>query len=583
MGKIVELSEKIANLIAAGEVVERPLNVVKELVENSIDANSSYIFVHLTESGFKKIEVLDDGEGMDESDALCAFKRHATSKLKNEQELFRIHTLGFRGEAIPSIASVSEFILKTKRENEDGVEIIVKGSKFISKKTYAMNRGTQITVSNLFYNTPARLKYLKSTTIELAYIVDIMEKLALSHPNISFKLINNKEVLLQTVNSNKLEKTICDIYGISTFKNLLYFEETIENNINFKCYVSNSSLYKSKRNSITLIVNNRIVKNNFLISEIVNAYQGFIPISKYPVCIIYISIDPLLIDVNVSPSKTEIRFSNETEIADRLKELIIKQLKLSLYNKITDQNTTKENESRILKQINSSLDSLVVKENQEEYQVQDLFNEQLFDKSEKKEDNIKKIPYLEYIGQLLGTYLLFQNEEGLYLFDQHACEEKINYENLLNKLNNLSYNESIDLIIGFNIEFTKKDALLIQSNLSQLTNMGFVLEENIFPSFIVRSIPYWLKDYDIKDVIEEVIYLFLKNKEFNVAKYKDELVKMIACKKSIKANKSLSKEEVYTLIKRLNETENPFTCPHGRPSIIKLSTYEIEKLFKRVV
>jgi DNA mismatch repair protein MutL len=416
MGKIIELNDHVRNMIAAGEVVERPLNVVKELVENSIDANSSVITINLLDSGLRKIEVIDNGDGMDEEDALKSFRRHATSKLKNEHDLYRISTLGFRGEAIPSIAAVSEFVLKTKKENTDGVEIIVKGSKFISKNTIAINKGTHISVNNLFYNTPARLKYMKSPNVELSYIVDIVEKIALSYPNISFKLTNNNQVLVQTSISNKIDKKICEIYNIETFKNMLYFEDDFDNTY-LKAFISNSNLYKSKRNDITLIVNNRIVKNTSIISRVVEAYEGFIPVSKYPICVIYIDIDPLLVDVNVSPSKTLVKFSNEEILLEKLYENIVKTLKESLYKKIVDTNE-KVDYTKIERTIKTKQE--IVNDVKEEYTLIDLFqnevettkNENIEIKNDKPEV-VKKIPYMEYIGQLMGTYLLFQNEEGL--------------------------------------------------------------------------------------------------------------------------------------------------------------------------
>ena len=326
MGKIIQLDNHLANMIAAGEVVEKPYSVVKELVENSIDANAKNITITLQDSGMTMIDVLDDGDGMSQDDALMAFKRHATSKIKNEHDLYRINSLGFRGEAIPSIASVSLFELSTNNGLTNGYKVTYKAGKMINEESVSMNKGTHIKVSNLFFNTPARLKYIKSLNTELAYITELIDKLALANKDVRFKLINNQKVLFQSNGQGNMQSLIANIYGIEAAKNLLY-KEAFCPGVEIKLYLVKSIINKSRKNDIILICNKRYVRNTNLINALIDGYKTYLPQFRYPIAVIDIKIDPLLIDVNVHPSKLEIKFSEEDVIKYTITNATIDALK----------------------------------------------------------------------------------------------------------------------------------------------------------------------------------------------------------------------------------------------------------------
>ncbi len=611
MGKITQLNTQLSNMIAAGEVVERPQSVVKELVENSIDANSKNIDVILVDSGTKLINVVDDGDGMDKEDALLAFFRHATSKIKNEYDLFRINTLGFRGEAIPSIAAVSKFSLVTN-QNGMGYEVIYNAGSKEKEGIVASNRGTNIKVSDIFYNTPARLKFLKSLSSELGSVSNLMTRFALCRPDIAFSLSNNKKTLLKTSGNNDLTRLFGEIYGFNVASNLI-FKEYESNGYKIKLVLVKPSIYRANKNEITLVVNNRYVKNNHIIQAIIDGYKTLLPVMKYPIVCMYLDIDPLLIDVNVHPSKMVIKISNEDELRDILVPLIQDSLnnialvvdykeELEVYEKqhifdIDNNDTYFNNEVKdilIEKPVISNLGEDVINAynlDEEVYNYNEpIINNDVF-KTEvpivKQDIEIKDIkrevfPNIEYIGQLHGTYLLFQNETGLYLVDQHAACERINYEKYYNILKKGS-NVSNRLLIALNIEFTKEEMLFIESNLNGFTQIGFDMELSSDNSYFIRSVPAFIDFDDIEDFIRELINDFVKDKEINIIKKRDRIAKQIACKDSIKANEYITKEAVQTLINNLRSCENGFTCPHGRPIFIRITNYELEKMFKRVM
>ena len=593
MSVIKCLDDVLANMIAAGEVVDRPASVVKELVENSIDAKATKIEVNLIESGLKMIEIIDNGIGMDKDDALLAFHRHATSKLKTKQDLYRINTLGFRGEAIPSIASVSETTMVTSQGGL-GYQVKYKAGKLIEEGSCPANKGTIMRVEKLFYNTPARLKYIKSLSIELGAITDIMDKLILANPQISFKVTNNKKVLVQTNGFNDMISLIGNVYGLETARNVK-FSESSQNGMNLKMYLIQPFINKAKRNYISLIVNGRYVRNNSLINAVIDGYETYLPIGRYPIAIINLEIDPLLIDVNVHPSKMEIKFSSEDEI----KEFITRSIK-----------KTFSVEKEIIPEIKS----------EEKYQIDDLFQniyqEKAYDNAISEvnhfiEDNIatynevktqeikieepkketidinmlpskERLPYLEYIGQFFGTYLLCQNQDGLYIIDQHAAAERIRYEYYYEHLGKVDGSNQ-PLLIPINIELTKDLLLFVNEKMDQFEKIGFIVEESGPTSICVRSIPLWINDDDIEDTAEKIINFLLDHKTLDVSKIRDSLAKSISCKGAIKANKSLNNEEISSLLENLGNCKNPFTCPHGRPTIIKFTNFEIEKMFKRIM
>ena len=580
MGKIKVMDEILANKIAAGEVIERCVSIVKELVENSIDAKSNKIRIDLINSGVTEIKVTDNGVGMDKNDALLAFSRHATSKLLDEEDLFKINSLGFRGEAIPSIASVSEFSLTTST-GDVGTHILVKGGKVIVNEPSNARCGTEIIVRKLFYNTPARLKHLSSLYTELAHISDFVNKIALSYPDISFTLTNDEKVLLNTDGKGNLLKVINNIYGIDITKKMIEVNNT-DGEYEITGYISMPEVTKSNRNSIITIVNGRIVRNQEINKCINDSYHTYKPDDRYPIVILKIEIDTSLVDVNIHPTKQDIKFSKLEELKTLISETIEETLKnIRLIPKI-------ENKEEVIFPINNTINNIkpIDYSIKEDKKVEELtlnleyIKEETNNYQEKIEK--EKVPALYPIGLVKGTYIVCQNELGMYLIDQHAANERINYEYYYYALNNS--NESIDMLIPINIELPTNEYLILKENLELLRSMNFDIEEFGINSFIIRGHPTWLpkgnEELAIRKIIELVI---MKEKNFDRLKFNDRVAMTISCKASIKANDNISLDEMEHLIEKLRNCNNPYTCPHGRPTIIFYSNYELEKLFKRAM
>ncbi len=593
MANIKIMDEDLSNKIAAGEVVEKCVSIVKELVENSIDALSNEIKIFLKESGIKEIKVVDNGIGMDKDDALLAFQRHATSKLTSISELFSINTLGFRGEAIPSIASVSEIILKTGKDNM-GTMIRIKGGKILEKKSCEAIKGTSFLVTNLFYNTPARLKYLSSLWTELANIIEYVNKMALAHPNIKFVLYNDDKELLNTDGSSNLLKVIKDIYGIDIAKKMIEIQNC-NNDYNIYGYISLPEVTKSNRNHITTLVNGRVVKNMELNRYINDSYHNFKEDSRYPIVVLNIEVDPSLIDVNIHPSKLDIKFSFFDDLKDLITKTIIDKIKnkllipkIEIHEKISSKfdNLTLNLERNIIKESDyeytTSLEQLVRVE-EKPNNIYDVKEEVLINNYIEEITNDKKLPELYVVGLLLGTYIVCQNELGLYLMDFHAAKERINYEKYLYIL---SYpnNNTIDMLVPIIIELPLNEYLIVKENMDIIDNLNITMEEFGHNSFRIKSHPTWFKEGMEEEIIRKIIELVLtKEKKFDLAIFNDRLAMSIACKKSVKANTDITIDEMERLINDLRQCNNPYNCPHGRPTIINWTKYELEKLFKRSV
>lgn len=569
MPMIIQLDEHLSNMIAAGEVVERVSSVVKELVENSLDANATEITIDLVDSGIREIKVTDNGIGMDKIDIHTCFLRHATSKIKNQYDLFRINTLGFRGEAIPSIASVSDMTIKSN-STDTGYYIHLRASKLMDEGIISLNRGTEITVSNLFFNTPARLKYLKSENVELANVCEIVDKLAIANPTVRFKLTNNKKVLLQTNGNNDMKSIIGNIYGLDAIKNMLEVENE-KNGIKIKCYLAQPIVNKSRKSAITLIINGRDVKNFSVMNSIIDGYDTYIPVGRYPLAVVFVKMDPMLIDVNVHPTKKEVRLSSE----DLLKSLITKTIKDALFkSRLIPEINIKEEKETFKNEIKTEVKKEVNYIEKMEYSKQSFLNEEI-------ETLEKRLPYLEYIGQYAGTYLIFQNESGMYLMDQHAAAERVRYEKYIEALSNPT-TITQDLLVSTIIEVTKQEKIFIDKNMVEFNKLGIKLEEAGPSSYYLRSVPVWIIGNAI-EIVEEMIKFIVESNTIDIKSIRDELAKSISCKGAIKANKNLNNDEVNALVTQLSKCKNPFTCPHGRPTIISFTKYEIEKLFLRVM
>ena len=591
MSKIHVMDEVLANKIAAGEVVEKCMNVVKELVENSIDAGSTEISIRLVDSGVKEIDVIDNGIGMDEEDAKMAFQRHATSKLKKLDDLFNIESLGFRGEALPSIASVSNVRLKTSN-GEVGTEITLSGGKDMKVNRCDLQPGTSITVSDLFYNTPVRLKYLKNLYVELSYIVEYVNKMALSYPHIKFTLTNNDKVLLQTDGKGDQLKVIYEIYGADITKKMIPIANENDDYM-IHGFISYPEVTKGNRNSITTLVNGRVIKNNELNKCIIDCYHTYIHKDRYPVIILNIEVDPILVDINIHPTKMDIKFSK----IDSLKDLLIKTVterleELTLIPEISvrDNYSVSEVHKQIVnrekkeelvddtkyEEIQLDFEVHEEKEKKKKEEKKQLEESLPFDVEEEKEERIKK---MHPIGVVMLTYIVAENEEGMYLIDQHAAAERINYEKVLKEMKEKK--PSIDLLIPIKIELRKDEFILAKERLSLLEEHGFVFDEFGFNTILVRSHPSWIPEERAEDIIRKLMDLIIEKKDFDFDQFVWRMAATTACRMSVMAGDYISIDDQEWILDNIRYCENPFTCPHGRPTIITYTKYELEKLFKR--
>lgn len=580
MNKIHIMDDVLANKIAAGEVVEKTMNVVKELVENSIDAKSTTIKIELIDSGVKKIKVTDNGVGMSREDASLAFSRHATSKLYTLDDLFNIESLGFRGEALPSIASVSKLTLKTCDKTE-GTKIFVNGGRIESIESSDLKEGTSIVVEDLFYNTPVRLKYMKNLYIELANITDYVNKMALSFPNIAFTLINNDKVLLTTDGSGDLLKVIYAIYGGQIAKKMI--EVKGENDdYSIEGYISYPEVAKTNRNNIVTFVNGRLIRNNELNRCIIECYHTYIPKDKFPIIIFNIEVDPVLIDINIHPTKMDIKFSKISDLKELVEKLIKPKLQaLTLIPNITSLELSEKTEEEI-ENYNHDFEK--------EYTVSEALTLDLdySTKEEKKEEDSNdllgeyKIKYMRPVGIVHATYIIAENEDGMFMIDQHAAQERINYERYLKAMSSEDY-KKVDLLVPISIELSNKDAIILKEHMDLFESIGFDAEEFGINTIMIRSHPYFLpKGYE-EQAIRKIIDIICEKESFSKEKFVEKTAITLSCKMAIKANDVISLEEAEVLLNTLRRTENPFTCPHGRPTIITYTKYDLEKLFKRAM
>ena len=587
MPKIKVMNENLANKIAAGEVVEKCASVVKELVENSIDANATSIRIDLLDGGLREIKITDDGVGMESEDALLAFQRHATSKLTREDDLFFINTLGFRGEALPSIASVSEVDLITCA-SDVGTHIHIKGGKLEANEPSDARKGTVITIANLFFNTPARLKYLKSEQYELANTVSFIEKLSFSYPEIKFELTNNGKTVVKTSGSNNLLKTIHEIYGLNVSSNMIEVKGSTDD-YDMYGYICKPEILKSNRNHMITIVNGRVVRNNDLNRAINDAYYTYKPDIKFPIVVLKFETDPTLIDVNIHPTKQDIKLAKQEElykmIVDTIKDKLYKELLIPkaikdepvslpstmIKNDIVEQKV--EQQAEKVEIIQTELD-FSVKEPEFEYETATkdvIINQEL------------KELVLYPVGLALGTYIIAQNEEGVYLIDQHAAQERINYDKYLKALQE-EKTTTVAPLFPINIELNSSDFLTIKENMETLTNLGFLIEEFGLNTFIIKEHPTWLKEGYEEESIHKIFDTIISiGDRFDRVKFNEHIAITLACKMSIKANTRISTEAQEEILRELVNTDNPYNCPHGRPTIIKFTIYDLEKMFKRAM
>lgn len=635
MGKIKELQTSLANKIAAGEVVERPGSVVKELLENAIDANATEINIEVEESGVASIRVVDNGTGISEDDLDLVFHRHATSKLDEDDDLFHIRTLGFRGEALASISSVAKVTLKTCTDNEEGHEIYAENGAILNKKPAKAKRGTDIRVESLFYNTPARLKYIKSLYTELGKITDIINRMAMSHPDIRISLVADGKTIIHTNGSGRTNEVMAEIYGMKVAKDLVHISGDTSD-YHLEGFVAKPEHSRSNKHYISIFINGRYIKNFILDKAILEGYHTLLTIGRYPICYINITMDPILVDVNVHPTKLEVRLSKE----EQLYKLIVEKIqdafkdkvliphndidKINKKNKVLDQfeqqkiqfdqqrqNARQEQDEPTTQSMDNveetsqqqddnqwtSTASDNIREDVDSYQAQQRQVLEDFDAHEEMDNTInyedevkdnvtssptRRVPYMEVVGQVHGTYIIAQNENGMFMIDQHAAQERIKYEYFRDKIGDVS-NEVQNLLIPLTFHFSKDELMIIEQYKDELAKVGVKLEPFGGHDYIVDSYPVWFPKAEAEEIIKDMIEYVLEHKKVNINKIREEAAIMMSCKKSIKANHYLKNNEMADLVDQLRETEDPFTCPHGRPIIINFCNYEIERLFKRIM
>lgn len=596
MGKIQVMSSHLANMIAAGEVIERPSSVIKELVENSIDAKATHIEVSIKKAGREAIIVKDNGVGMDKDDATLCFKRHASSKILDEYQLFRIKTLGFRGEALPSIISIAKVNMYTS--TGDGVGSFVEAScDNIVRSDYRCVKGTVFEVKELFYNTPVRLKYLKSDTTEIASCLEVMQRLALSYPSVAFDFYIDDKLSFSTTGRNDLLEVISRLYGLDIAKKMIKIDlETLEYKVTG--YIGKPELTRATRYFMITILNHRNVYLPKVQKTLIESYKDYIFSSNYPFCVLNIEAEPTLVDVNVHPTKKEVRLSSE--------EILLNLIMDGVKSKLESLNPIHDIDIKYNKK--EEVPITLFEEKKEEVEVfrpkamqnipTDLsFNDSIFD-SIKDEPIIKEeilinneevnvvkknkvIPEFKVIGQIMKTYIVLEGNDGFYLMDQHAAMERINYEKFQNY-----YNTNYDIVeplipLTFNLSLSEMKKLT-KDKKEALKEIGLAVEE--FGNNVVRIISYptFIDEKDkTYSYLETIFNKVLNESCLNIKELRRDVIALMACKASLKANDELSLIEMESLYKRLFECDNPTCCPHGRPTIIHFSKYDVEKMFKR--
>jgi len=614
MNKIHLLDEKTINKISAGEVVERPASIVKELIENSIDAGSKNITVEILEGGIPYIKVSDDGCGMNEIDAILAFERHATSKIKSDNDLYSIGTLGFRGEALASIAAVSHVTLQTKEEGAlFGTKVVVEGGKVVEKTTCGCAKGCSIEVRDVFFNTPARRKFLKRPSTESMYITDVVTKLCLSHPEVSFKYVKDRKLQFITSGNGNIEDVILRLFGNEVYSSLMSASFESED-LKLKILAGKNSLNYSNRNMQFFYVNGRYVKNKTLSAAIDEAFKTYIPVNRYPAVFLYMEIDPRQIDVNIHPSKLEIKFSDERRIFEAVYKTIkdslhkynlIPEVKIEekknifeietptisaeqtkLYFTSSDKEVEKEKKKfdNEFKGKNVFLKDNVLKENSKNSSLDNhlaVYEEYEHEKEEiNKNDLAKKISDIRIVGTLFSTYIIVEKEDVFYIIDQHAAHERILYEKFTSQYEKIQTRQVTFPIV---VELQPRDLELVHQEKELLNKLGYVFEEFGNNCIILREVPVILGQPEARQLFIDIVEK-LKDKELiNKISLKEENIIMMACKAAVKAMDNLSEKEIHKLFDDLKITENPYTCPHGRPVIIAITKTQLEKMFKRIM
>lgn len=628
MKRINILDEHTSNKIAAGEVVERPSSVVKELMENSIDADAKNITIEIEEGGVSLIRIIDDGYGIHREDIKKAFLPHATSKIRDVDDIYSIMTLGFRGEALASIASISKVSLKSKIEEDDfGSEIVIEGGEIISINDIGTNKGTVIEVRDLFYNVPARKKFLKTISREGALIGDIVNRIALSHPEISIKFYNNGKKVLHTYGTGNLIDVIRTIYGKNISDNLIYFENK-EEAISLYGYIGKEEISRGSRNNQSIFVNGRYIKNKTIVAAVENAFKSFATVNKFPFFVLFIELYPEFVDVNIHPTKAEIKFKEDRGIFKKVFDSVHKAFKNEVFEDfyIPEEETKEEEDTKNIEEIKFTINDIPeegleqdnkkitykdledityeeVKKEEDLYRSLkelsssikpscDNYDDKPVIYEDKKEINISsnklennkvaKFPNLRVIGQFNKMYILAEYEDILYIIDQHAAHEKILFEKYLK---NIEDGDIVvqQLLVPILIDLTTDDYCYYDENAEIFSKAGFIIENFGGNTIAIKEVPYFLGKLDARNLFMNILDNIKSLGSGKTTEVKYNRIATLACKAAVKANNYLNDSEMEKLINDLRYIDDPFHCPHGRPVIIKFTNYDLDKKFRRIV
>ena len=595
MGRIRQLDEQTANMIAAGEVVERPMGVVKELVEKAIDAGSTRITVTAEQGGIQKITVSDNGCGMDAKDASMAFERHATSKINNEKDLFDIHTLGFRGEALPSIASVSKLTLSTS-DGSEATRVKIEYGRLVSVSAYPCNQGTEITVEGLFYKTPARLKHLKSGSYENSLIQDVISRFAMSHPEIAFTYISEGKEAFRTAGQDNLLEVLYACWGREAAENAIPVEFS---DFDYKVsgYLVKPGVTRAARNFMHVFLNGRMVRTYRLYKSIQDGYEDFIVKGRNPLAVLSIEMDAHLLDVNVHPSKWEVRISKENQLEALITDNVRKSLQNTMlapraevrqpketYYKPLQMDMVHEELKEEVRQVyeDAPLPPAAVLKTPEYKEEEAVLKEQpapTIKSSEQPVIEVKKFPDMQVIGQLHGKFILCAVSEGLAVLDQHACQERVHYEEIRSKLNVNPIMQ--DLLVPVVLHAGSDMVGRMDEINAALSDLHIVMEPFGPDTIAIRTVPLWMKDVDTEGFLQDVLDNFRNDTKSTYARMEKKTIATMACHHSIRFNRNLTMAEMTEVVRQLAQCENPYHCPHGRPTFVILDEKTLTKEFLR--
>lgn len=566
--KIHLLENSLINKIAAGEVIENPASVVKELIENSLDAGSTEINIELKEGGKSYIKITDNGQGMTEQDAKLCFERHATSKISRPEDLFNISSLGFRGEALASIAAISNLKITTKTEDSlEGFLIEIESGKILKQAKIGCKTGTKIEVSNLFFNTPVRKKYLKDINTELNKILDLITRFSFRHQNISFNLTHNEKPLFNSPKTDNLLEKIITAYGKETSKQMLKID--YKNRIEVNGFISKPGLTRSDKKQQTIFINDRNITNDVITKATYEAYRTLLFHNRHPLLILKIKLDPEDIDVNVHPTKKTVKLKKEQEIYNEVVSAISQTLNK---NNLIPEANIQESNAKPTQKYSFSQDKqtlLTVKETPK--------NE--YNEIQKDEPISNSIGPIKILGQINKTFILAENNKGMLIIDQHAAQERILYEEFMQKYENKGIKKQ-KLLKPLILELSAAETDLVNKNLETFASLGFELEDYGSNSILIRSVPYIFERFN-KNLFLDILSEINDIKKQAVEKTKEERIIRFACRKAIKAGLELTNLQIQELIEDLEKTETPYTCPHGRPTMLNITLAELERKFKR--